>query len=399
MTEGSGRRYTFRGNVSDGRHGWIRLTPAYSVQLVRELLETRVDGDGPVLDPFAGTGTTLIACAERGLDCDGVDLNPFLVWLVRAKAARYDSTHVATATALVERMARATRRSKTAKWTPELHRIEKWWSPNTLHGLAAAFHELGRAEATTRPIDLATVAFCRTLIRTANVSFGHQSMSFKRQAATEERGVGEVLQRELEPLASSALTALRRARCRAFQGDARSLHERLEAKRYTTVITSPPYPNRMSYIRELRPYMYWLGYLNDRRGAGELDWKIIGGTWGSATSRLAQWQPTARRPSLVGVEQAARAIDQQSPLLGQYVRKYFHDMDEHVVSLKRVLARGARVHYVIGNSKFYDVVLPAEQLLGQQLERHGFADITIEALRKRTSKRELFEYLVSARLR
>ncbi|WP_322490103.1 hypothetical protein [Chloroflexus sp.] len=37
------------------------------------------------------------------------------------------------------------------------------------------------------------------------------------------------------------------------------------------VITSPPYPNRMSYIRELRPYMYWLGYLNNGRDAGELD--------------------------------------------------------------------------------------------------------------------------------
>lgn len=366
---------------------------------MRELLESRVDRGGSVLDPFAGTGTTLIACAERGLPCDGVDLNPFLVWLVRAKAARYDEADVAAATTLVDRMARATRRAKTVGWTPGIHRIEKWWSPSTLTGLAAAFDELGRAEVGAKPADLAKVAFCRTLIRTANVSFGHQSMSFKREVKTDELGVGEVLRREHEPLAMSARIALRRVRCRAFQGDARSLHERLEAKRYTTVITSPPYPNRMSYIRELRPYMYWLGYLSDRRGAGELDWKIIGGTWGSATSRLAQWQPSARRAPLGGVERAALAIDQQSPLLGQYVRKYFHDMDEHVLSLKRVLARGARLHYVIGNSKFYDVLLPAEQLLGQLFERHGFADVSIDPIRKRTSKRELFEYLVTARLR
>jgi hypothetical protein len=47
----------------------------------------------------------------------------------------------------------------------------------------------------------------------------------------------------------------------------------------------------MSYIRELRPYMYWLGYLQNAREAGELDWKAIGGTWGCATSRVGKWNP------------------------------------------------------------------------------------------------------------
>jgi len=49
--------YTFRFNSSLGRHGWLRLTPAYSVKLVKETLK----GESPeslVFDPFSGTGTT-----------------------------------------------------------------------------------------------------------------------------------------------------------------------------------------------------------------------------------------------------------------------------------------------------------------------------------------------------
>lgn len=42
--------------------------------------------------------------------------------------------------------------------------------------------------------------------------------------------------------------------------------------------TSPHYPNRISYIRELRPYMYWMKFLGEAREAGEMDWKAIGGT-------------------------------------------------------------------------------------------------------------------------
>ena len=36
--------------------------------------------------------------------------------------------------------------------------------------------------------------------------------------------------------------------------------------------------------------MYWLGYLEQPRDAGELDWQAIGGTWGAATSRVAAWE-------------------------------------------------------------------------------------------------------------
>lgn len=71
--------------------------------------------------------------------------------------------------------------------------------------------------------------------------------------------------------------------------DARALST-LAADSFDLVVTSPPYANRMSYIRELRPYMYWLQFLVNGRDAGT-DWLAIGGTWGVATSRLTDWEP------------------------------------------------------------------------------------------------------------
>ena len=68
-------------------------------------------------------------------------------------------------------------------------------------------------------------------------------------------------------------------------GDSRNPASVVDGK-FDLVITSPPYANRMSYIRELRPYMYWLDFLSNGRDAGELDWETIGGTWGIATSKL-----------------------------------------------------------------------------------------------------------------
>lgn len=60
--------YTFKYNKEHGRHGRLRLTPAYSIKLVKEILN--LDGlfaeenhQISILDPFCGTATTGIVAA------------------------------------------------------------------------------------------------------------------------------------------------------------------------------------------------------------------------------------------------------------------------------------------------------------------------------------------------
>ncbi len=390
-------RFTFHGNVRDTRYGWLRLTPAYSVHLVRELLDSRAKPELPVLDPFCGTGTTLLTCAERGIPCTTLDVNPFLVWLARAKTAKYSPDSLLKAETLIEQMSRAAGGRGAAPWLPALFQIEKWWAPPTLHALGRAFAVLQASEAPTAARDLAKLAFCRSLITSANVSFGHQSMSFKQAdiVTPSARRVATALGQAFEPIANAARTALPASKRRVVLGDARTVADHLGEARFGTVITSPPYANRMSYVRELRPYMYWLGYLEAARDAGELDWQAIGGTWGAATSRVAAWQSKGKSP-LAELDTIIAAIKKQSDVLGRYVAKYFFDMLLHVKSLSRVVARGGEVHYVVGNSKFFDVLLPVERIFAEMFELSGFRDARVTMLRKRTSKRELFEYLVSA---
>lgn len=391
-------RFTFHGNVRDTRYGWLRLTPAYSVHLVRELLESRARPELPVLDPFCGTGTTLLTCAERGIACSTVDVNPFLVWLARAKTAKYSQSAIRRATSLVDEMSRAALGRGNAPWLPALFQIEKWWARSPLHALGRAFAALSNAKAGTAARDLAKLAFCRSLITTANVSFGHQSMSFARSSALPKhtaRGVSEALSRAFLPIATAARVALPVSERHALLGDARDIPRFLGKTRFGTVITSPPYVNRMSYVRELRPYMYWLGYLEQARDAGELDWQAIGGTWGAATSRVSLWESPSEVP-LQRLESLTTRIADQSDVLARYVAKYFFDMLQHVRGLARIVAPGGQVHYVVGNSKFFDVLVPVQQLFAEIFEISGFSKANVVTLRKRSSKRELYEYLVSA---
>jgi hypothetical protein len=396
---------TFKGNLKATRYGWLRLTPAYSVHLVTELLESTVRAGERVLDPFCGTGTTALVCAERGIRCDTTDINPFLLWLARVKTATYTPTRIRAfeekAAAVRRAMLRAPGRDP---WIPPLHQIEKWWDTNTLGSLARGMVAI-RSEKTGAVGDLLKIAFCRTMIARANVSFGHQSMSFKKPPRgpvlfREPPEAGEVAatwSQAVEAIARAATSEIL-AEPTALLCDSRDLRSGLKKNTYHCVITSPPYPNRMSYIRELRPYMYWLDYLDNGRAAGELDWLAIGGTWGCATSNVAKWVP--EKPVEVpfkGFNKIVAAIGETSPVLGRYVAKYFYDMVGHCESLFAVVARGGSVHYIVGNSKFYDVMLPVERIYAAMFESVGFTDVSVKAIRKRSSKKELFEFVVSAK--
>lgn len=406
--------HTFRGNLASTRHGWLRLTPAYSVRLVQGLLDSG-SAQPPFLDPFCGTGTTLLSCTEHGLDCDTTDINPFLIWLARSKVAAYSVRARAEARAGLVRLCRAARRTRPRQaWTPPIHRIERWWSPGSLGALSRAFAELSalRESNSRAAIALLHIAFCRVLIQCSRADFGHQSMSFAPVTDSEEssdpaaaaelasRGeeVAHLLTTALDSVLLTAERPLPATSRRVVLADARRLQHKLPAAHYGSVITSPPYANRMSYIRELRPYMYWLGYLADRTRAGVLDWSAIGGTWGSATSNLSSWVPEPGVPELgADTEQRLEAIAASSTVLSSYVRKYCHDMFHHFASLAHVLRPGGSAHFVVGNSKFYDVVVPVEQVLARQLEQAGFHAVEVATLRKRSSKKELFEYVISAR--
>lgn len=397
--------YTHKFNSKTGRHGWLRLTPAYSVKIVDELIVGHSQAKR-IFDPFCGTGTTALSAAYHGHEGVTTDINPFLFWLAQAKTARYSPREiVATRDACASVIDLVCRQSIEPAPAPSIHNIERWWNAKSLKFLRllrAAIKEVTKAGSAEYTLLL--VAFCRALIGLSNATFNHQSMSFKNNdqldisfdydlTGTFAQDVQFVLRGASENPIGIAHVVL---------GDSRNPSNVVDGP-FDLIITSPPYANRMSYIRELRPYMYWLDFLSNGRDAGELDWTAIGGTWGIATSRLVDWSREAQHfesPRLANVlDQIAHADNKNGVVLANYVAKYFDDMWAHFQGLVPVLSPGAEVHYIVGNSTFYGAVVPTELLYAEMFEVLGFSGIKCRAIRKRNSKKELVEYEVVARWR
>jgi hypothetical protein len=432
---------THKANAGVGRHGWLRLTPAYSVQLVRDHV-ARLPQLAVVTDPFSGSGTTALAAAEHGCVGQAADLNPFLVWLGTAKVRCYQADLIDGVLDAVPEVVRRSERllaDAADLWAPRLHNIDRWWSPGSLAALKAIRRALDECCLPVAGADLLSIAFCRTLIAASNAAFNHQSMSFAvpPRAAPPVSQALPIIQRfaaEALSIAASAAEPLPGAGV-IVRADSRAI-DAAPLDRCDLLLTSPPYVNRMSYIRELRPYMYWLRFLDKASDAGELDWQAIGGTWGIATSRLSDWAPgdSATRTSPSGnspsgngasgngasgngassdgasgdwaalpmareLREVCGVIEKDGgkngPLLSSYVAKYFFDMSEHIRSAFDAVRSGGRAAYIIGNSTFYGHLVPAQDWYAALLRATGFTDVSVTTIRKRNSNKALYEYEVS----
>ena len=69
---------TFADNMRLPIHRWFRYSAGFSAEWVKQLVREHYDENMRVLDPFAGSGTTLIACDEVGVQSVGYEKHPFV---------------------------------------------------------------------------------------------------------------------------------------------------------------------------------------------------------------------------------------------------------------------------------------------------------------------------------
>src|SRR6266446_6832539 len=67
-------------------HDWYRFVLSFPAHLVRIYLNRfGLNPDQTVLDPFCGTGTTLVECKKLGIPSCGIESNPMAVFASRTK--------------------------------------------------------------------------------------------------------------------------------------------------------------------------------------------------------------------------------------------------------------------------------------------------------------------------
>jgi DNA methylase len=234
-------------------------------QLVEALLERYVKPGGRVLDPFAGSGTTLVQSLESGHDAVGVDVAAFNCLLMRVKTTHYDLFRLETD------VRDALARLGGSQARPRGY-VRAWFAPRAAAELLH-FRSLvdGYEHADVLRVVLARAARSARLTTHFDLDFPRLPQrepywchKHRRECAPVQEAEKFLARYLLDTLERIKAFHKVRARDRAaavVHGD--STEVALDG-RFDAIVTSPPYPGLIDYHEQHR-YAYELLGLDDRR--------------------------------------------------------------------------------------------------------------------------------------
>ena len=405
------RQSTFLAGLSTHVHRWFRLTPSFGPDLVRKMLgDMETEPDHVILDPYSGAGTMVIESKLDGLRSVGFEINPLLHFVCET-CTRWDMDPAMAAdcfTAIGERF-----KSEQARLDgkdveqigiplPTIFNVFRWWRRDVLKDLLILREAIDHS--CTEP---AIRAFFRLALAgvlvpdLTNVTLGRLQLHFIDREKHDLR-----VWKSYEAHAKSMLDDLRK-----IPDDRRNVPSKIyhldtttEAvtkvnERIDRVVTSPPYPNRYSYVWNTRPHLYMLQLFTKRNEGSDLDVKTVGGTWGTATSRLQKGIIEPAFPVVAEiVVPVAEVIRKDDNLMANYLVEYFNGITRQIVVMEKILAPSVKCAYVIGNSRLKGVYVEADVILGKIFEglNLGFKTDRIERIRKRHSDHDLHESIIYA---
>jgi hypothetical protein len=83
---------TFVDNMNLPVHWWFRFNAGYSAEWAKAVItDVARDGAKRVVDPFVGSGPTLLAAEDIGVESAGVEAHPFVFRVAQAKLLRRSS--------------------------------------------------------------------------------------------------------------------------------------------------------------------------------------------------------------------------------------------------------------------------------------------------------------------
>jgi DNA modification methylase len=412
-------------------HQWYRFVLSFPPHLVRQYIaKFGLDSRHQVLDPFCGSGTTVVECQKLGIPAVGLEPNPVAFFATQTKLQwKIDPQQLLRHALMIAEKANR-RLEQDGFFDDDTYRLLD--CPARANGKLStlpdeAFDLLLTNSISPVPLHK-TLVLLETLAENHDDRFSNHERLALATALVDgisnlefgpEVGVGPaksdapVLSLWLDGIRAMAqdlenLAEMTTGEAAVYQADARDGAPMLPANSVDAVITSPPYPNEKDYTRTTRLESVLLGFIKSKNELRELKKRLVRsntrGVYKADTDDLL----VAGHPQIEGI---AAAIEKRrvelnkdsgfERLYARVTKLYFGGMARHLAALRRVLRPGARLAYVVGDQASYlRVMIRTGQLLAGIAESLGYEVVGLDLFRTRlatATKEQLREEVVVLR--
>jgi hypothetical protein len=427
---------SFQANKTETLHSWIKYREGFSAELVEKLIAAfGIRPPATILDPFAGSCTTLLVAKMLGLDAVGIELLPncHLAWDAKSRVFEYDVNELRHVRQLLDEV----RPPASSRRFPHLTITESAFPEQTESTLMAYtdwIEMLGISENSRVLCRLVLMSILESIsytrkdgqyLRWDGRARKIQERNQRRTAQGQKLisginkgklpGVKEALAEALDQVLADVVVLQQQAPLPSVQeliaANTLTALPIMDSDRFSGVITSPPYANRYDYTRT---YALELAYLDVGDKIFGLRQNMLSCTvenrskleqLGEFYHSIGQGGRYAQIVKILNTNAALAEINRALQVRNDrgeinnagvlpMINQYFSELTFVFAELHRVCQRGAHVAFVNDNVRYAGEVIPVDVLCTSLAEAVGFEPLKVYVLpqRKGNSSQQMSKF-------
>lgn len=393
---------SFQGNKSRPSYRWYKYKEGFSASLIDYFLNENNLNSGTILDPFAGSGTTLFVASERGLRADGIEILPISQQIIKKRKVLETEFTEQDILDLQNFVAERTWQKTDEKiFLNELRITRGAYPTNTKDEIEKFLAAIQKVKSKKVRDALEFALFCIL----ESISFTRKDGQYLRwddrsgkRAEVKKpfnkgiirdfsSAIAEKLKEIIEDLRNKEIGGLfkeekKRGAINLFEGSCLFVMPSLFSDFYDGLITSPPYCNRYDYTRTYALELALLGV--DEKGLVDLRQRMLSCTVENKAKDLLgikpKWQKAvaaADRQELLQTILEYLKIEKEEKRLNndgilRMVRGYFYEMACVIQESARVLKRNAPLIMVNDNVRYAGISISVDLILSDFAKDLGF---------------------------
>ena len=354
-------------SVNSYTHSFFKYPCKFIPEIPRWAIKKYVkDKDESILDPFTGSGTTLLEAAINGNNSYGIEIDEVAKLISRVKTEKYNKKEVKSIQDEFEKIISEYDNIKEYR-VPEIDNLEHWFPKENIQELGKILQQINKVD-NVKIKNFFKVCFVSIIKKCSYTDDSspkpYVSSKIKKIPANPKDEFIKIYNKYYKGIEDLAKIK-NFGEVEILNGDA--LNFELETK-VNLVITSPPYINAFDYGRTMRLENLWLGLLTENELRDKK--KDYVGTEKIKTYKEKEDLSILKESEIL--EKVYKKIVQSDEKRALIVKKFFDDMKTNYNQVKKCLNKDGHYVIVIGDSNIRQVKVKSSEILTEIAINNGF---------------------------
>lgn len=369
-------------NVNYYTHGFFKYPCKFIPHIPRWAIKKYTKEGAVVLDPFCGSGTTLLEAVILNRVATGIDFDPLSRLISKAKTHKYtrnDTGNIEN----VKNILLGEKIELSKEFVPYFSNISHWFPPNSIKELSFIKSVISKnSDEKSKDRDFLMLCLASTV----------RKCSFADDTSPKPYVSKRITKKPLNPITvfikilNNYLNEIKihrdliKNRCFIVGNDAKKI-DRLKIRNYTNknvslAITSPPYINAFDYVRSLRLENLWLGHITEEKIP---DYKER--QFGTETIPVKIYKKGIPSHFSLKLDIALKEIYEKDKKRAFVVSRFFDEMQENIKQVYLALEKGGHYIIVVGNSQIRGVDVPTNDIIIDIAKKEEFRLVNLFSYR------------------